>query len=72
MREHQNNNLPCEQISVTLQLDADLLKWFAKQGDEKTHINETLRSYMENQTRQQIQLTDIKEIKQLLAMGKFS
>ncbi|RKZ46155.1 MAG: hypothetical protein DRR16_20285 [Candidatus Parabeggiatoa sp. nov. 3] len=71
MRDHQKNSLPCEQISITLQLDADVLNWFAKQGDEKTHINETLRTYMENQTRQQIQWTDIKEIKQLLAVGKF-
>ena len=59
-------------MSVTLQLDADVVNWFVNQGDEKTHINKTLRSYMESKTKQQIKLTDIKKIKQLLVAGKYS
>jgi uncharacterized protein (DUF4415 family) len=58
-----------QQVSVTLPLDADVLNWFKKQGDERRHINRTLRSYMENQTKQQIKLRNIKKVKQLL-VGK--
>ena len=54
-----------ETVSVTLQLDIDVINWFIKQGDENTHINKTLRSYMESKTIQQIKWTDIKKIKQL-------
>ena len=61
-----------KKVSVTLQLDADVVNWFVNQGDEKAHINKTLRSYMESKTKQQIKLTDIKKIKQLLVAGKYS
>jgi uncharacterized protein (DUF4415 family) len=62
---------PREKVSVTLQLDADVVKWFVNQGDEKNHINKILRTYMESKTKQQIKLTDIKKIKQLLTAGKY-
>ena len=58
-------------VSITLQLDADVVKWFVNQGDEKNHINKTLRTYMESKTKQQLKLTDIKKIKQLLTAGKY-
>ena len=61
-----------KKVSVTLQLDADVVNWFINQGDEKAHINKTLRTYMESKTKQQIKLTDIKKIKQLLIAGKYS
>jgi hypothetical protein len=55
-----------QQVSVTIPLDADVLNWFKKQGDERRHINRTLRTYMENETKQQLKLRDIKKVKQLL------
>jgi uncharacterized protein (DUF4415 family) len=61
-----------KKVSVTLQLDADVDNWFVSQGDEKAHINNTLRTYMESKQKQQIKLTDIKKIKQLLIAGKYS
>jgi uncharacterized protein (DUF4415 family) len=65
------NESSCEKVSVTLQLDVDVLNWFLNQGNEKKHINETLRTYVENKTKQQLRLTDLEEIRQLLTSGKF-
>jgi len=52
-------------VSVTIPLDAEVLNWFKKQGDERRHINRILRTHMENQTKQQLKLRDIKKVKQL-------
>ena len=60
-----------EKVSVTLQLDADILNWFIKQGDENDHINSSLRNYMESKTKQQLKLMDIREIKHLLTIHPF-
>ncbi len=59
-----------KKVSVTLQLDADIIKWFKKQGYGISHINKTLRTYMEHQTKQQLKLRDIKKVKQLLITKK--
>jgi hypothetical protein len=59
-----------KKVSVTLQLDADILKWFKKEGYGTNHINKTLRTYMEHQTKQQLKLKDIKKVKQLLITKK--
>ena len=63
--------LPHKQVSVTLQLDADVLEWFKSQGDERNHINKTLRAYMEIRTKQQLNLTDIRNIKKMLSAKQF-
>jgi len=62
---------PHEQVSVTLQLDADVLAWFKSQGDARNHINKTLRAYMEIRTKQQLKLTDIRNIKKMLSSKQF-
>ncbi len=42
-----------KQVSVTMQVDADLLDWFKAQGEEyESLINSALRSYVEDHKEQ--------------------
>ena len=42
-----------KRVSVTMQVDADLLEWFKAQGEEyESLINSALRSYVEGQKEQ--------------------
>ena len=42
-----------KQVSVTMQVDADLLDWFKSQGEEyESLINSALRSYVEDHKEQ--------------------
>ncbi len=57
---------PCKKISVTLQLDAEVLKWFMRHRNGKNQINSALRKHMEIKNIQKLKLADISKIKQLL------
>lgn len=61
----------CKKVTVTLQLDSDVINWFIKQGNENEHINNSLRKYIEIRKKQQEKLTDIQEVKEELFTKKF-
>lgn len=59
-----------KKVTVTLKLDAEVVRWFMKQGDGSdyhTHINNSLRAYMETKQRQQVKMARIEQIKRQLA-----
>lgn len=58
---------PCKKVSVTLQLDAEVLKWFMRHGNGKNQINIALRKHMEIKNNQKLKLADISKIKKQLA-----
>ncbi|OQW94853.1 MAG: hypothetical protein BWK79_04605 [Beggiatoa sp. IS2] len=59
-----------KKVVVKLQLDRDVLEWYLKQGDDcQTYINVLLRKHMEAQKRQQINISEIEEIKRQLFKG---
>ncbi|MFK5969131.1 MAG: BrnA antitoxin family protein [Candidatus Marithrix sp.] len=57
---------PCKKVSVTLQLDAEVLKWFMRLGNGKNQINSALRKHMEIKNNQRLKLADINNIKKQL------
>ena len=59
-----------KKVTVTLKLDAEVVRWFMKQGDGvdyHTRINNSLRAYMETKQRQQVKMARIEQIKRQLA-----
>jgi hypothetical protein len=64
-----------KKVTVTLQLDAEVMRWFMKQSNNNNdcydHINESLRAYMESKQRQQIKIAHIEQIKRQLAKKGF-
>jgi len=59
-----------KKVTVTLKLDAEVVRWFMKQGDGAdyhTRINNSLRTYMETKQRQQVKMARIEQIKRQLA-----
>ncbi|HHB92793.1 MAG TPA: hypothetical protein ENK59_06235 [Thioploca sp.] len=57
---------PCKKVSVTLQLDAEVLKWFMRHENGKNQINSALRKYMEIKNNQRLKLDDINNVKKQL------
>jgi len=59
-----------KKVTVTLKLDAEVVRWFMKQDDETDYhsrINSSLRAYMESKQRQQVKIARIEQIKRQLA-----
>jgi uncharacterized protein (DUF4415 family) len=59
-----------KKVTVTLKLDAEVVRWFMKQGDGSDYharINNSLRAYMESKQRQQVKIARIEQIKRQLA-----
>ncbi|WP_353570834.1 BrnA antitoxin family protein [Candidatus Albibeggiatoa sp. nov. BB20] len=59
-----------KKVTVTLKLDAEVVRWFMKQDDGEDYhsrINNSLRAYMESKQRQQVKIARIEQIKRQLA-----
>ncbi|MCV6638202.1 BrnA antitoxin family protein [Candidatus Albibeggiatoa sp. nov. NOAA] len=59
-----------KKVTVTLKLDAEVVRWFMKQDDGADYharINNSLRAYMESKQRQQVKIARIEQIKRQLA-----
>ncbi|MBE9562146.1 MAG: hypothetical protein IMF12_04700 [Proteobacteria bacterium] len=59
--------LPRKKVSVTLQLDVEVLKWFMRHKNGSNQINNTLRRHMEMKNNQKLKLADLNKIKKQLA-----
>ncbi|MDM8564534.1 hypothetical protein QUF74_02675 [Candidatus Halobeggiatoa sp. HSG11] len=56
-----------KKVSVTLQLDAEVLKWFMRHKNGRNQINNALRRHMETKNNQKLKLADLNNIKKQLA-----
>lgn len=59
-----------KKVTVTLQLDEDIVRWFIKNKngyDYHTLINDSLRVYMESKKKQRVKIARIEQIKKQLA-----